>query len=217
MKKIIVKTIKLSLILSCLTASTSFARTVLYIGDSHSADSYGQKLSNKLLANKDIDLAFYGSCGSIARWYFLGTKTPCGFYSVEDKVKTSSKTAATPIITTLIDKQRPDLVVVELGTNYADYDDSYVIRDMKKLVALIIEKKALCLWVTPPDMRKYRNDLPRFKRLITAAVEGQCKIIESDKVTHYPASGGDGIHYGSLSPESTEAWANLIYQNIIEY
>ena len=64
-------------------------------------------------------------------------------------------------------------------------------------------------------MRKFRSDIPRFKKLITEATQGLCKIIESDKVTHYPDTGGDGIHYGPLSPESTEAWSNLVYNEIV--
>ncbi|MFL5785474.1 MAG: hypothetical protein ACJ76H_12725 [Bacteriovoracaceae bacterium] len=181
---------------------TLLTATILFIGDSHSVGPFGQKL-DELLRNDGARVATYASCGSIARWWFTGQKTTCGYFekTLEGKV-TQATTAVTPIFTQLLNDVHPDHVIIEFGTNYVkEESDEVAIKDMTKLKEEIIRSGADCFWVLPPDMRKFRDDIPRLDRLVKTAIGETCRYFESASVTHYPATGGDGIHY--WSPEGT--------------
>lgn len=176
------------------------ATTILLIGDSHTVGPFGKKL-DQLLRAEGANVATYGSCGSIAGWWYSGQKTSCGYYKRGlDGVEFSTTNHFTPLFKNILSDVKPDAVIVELGTNYVmNPNDEFAIRDMKKMATDIRESGAECFWIMPPDMRKFRRDLPRLNRLVTEAVTDSCRLFESAQFTQYPAVGGDGIHYWSAS------------------
>lgn len=180
-----------------LFSSQAFAANVLFIGDSHSVGPFGWELDKHLRSYNDSIVATYASCGSIAKWWYTGQPTTCGYYQKDmSGVVNSGTKLATPIFNHLMDTQKPDLVVVELGANYANLpSDTYAINDMKQIVNKIKDSKAKCFWITKPDSRNGRENIPRILRITTEAAKDYCTIFDSTKVTKYPATGGDGVHY----------------------
>jgi len=176
--------------------SLIFASTVLVIGDSHMVGPFGWNL-DEALRNQGHQVATYGSCGSVAGWWYSGKKTTCGFYSKDLSGKvTQVNSQETPLIENLMKIIKPDSVIVELASNYVNFgNEESAIKDMKRLVKSIKDSGASCFWMTAPDMRLYRNSISRLDRLVYEAVGDDCRVFNSSEVTSYPASGGDGVHY----------------------
>ncbi len=188
---------------------TLLAATILIIGDSHTVGPFGQKL-DQLLRNEGAQVATYASCGSIARWWYSAQKTTCGYYKRGlDGVEFSTTSHITPLFKNLLSEIKPDAVIVELGTNYVmNPSDAFAIEDMQTMAADIKAAGADCFWILPPDMRKFRSDLPRLGRLVTEAAGESCRLFDSAQFTQYPANGGDGIHYWSAEGTPlARAWA----------
>lgn len=189
-----------------------FSGTVLLLGDSHSVGPFGQTLDEEL-RGRGLRTATYASCGSIAQNWETGKETTCGFFSktLEGRI-TQLPRSKTPLLKNLLTEVKPDYVIVELVTNYALLpNDNFAIRDMRKLSTLIKESGARCFWIGAPDMRRFRSELPRFQRLIEEAVGGDCEIFDSNAVTEYPATGGDGIHYWSaVGTPIAKSWAREV-------
>lgn len=186
--------------------------TVLLLGDSHSVGPFGQTLDQEL-RGRGLRTATYASCGSIAQHWETGKETTCGYFSKSlDGRVTQLPRSKTPLLRNLLSEVKPDYVIVELVTNYALLpSDSFAVKDMKKLSGLIKESGAKCFWVGAPDMRRFRKELPRFQRLVEEAVGGECEVFDSEAVTEYPATGGDGIHYWSATGTPiAKSWAREV-------
>lgn len=185
------------------------ASTILIIGDSHTVGPFGQKL-DQLLRDEGAKVATYASCGSIAKWWYSGQKTTCGYFENDlSGTKTEAATHTTPLFPELLQKINPDHIIIALGTNYVrNLNDDSVIADLSLMMNDIRSSGADCFWILPPDMRQFRGELPRLNRLVKAVSGDECRYLESASITRYPESGGDGIHY--WSPEGTplaRAWA----------
>lgn len=189
------------------------ASTVLVIGDSHSVGPFGWFLDENL-RKAGYQVATYGSCGSIAKWWSTSQKTTCGYYA-HDLAGTVTQVSshATPLLSELLSSVRPEAVIVELGTNYvATPSDEFVVDDLKAMVKMIKDSGASCLWVSPPDMRKFRLSIPRLDKLIREAVAADCKIFDSQTVTTYPETGGDGVHYWFAAAKPiAQKWADAVF------
>lgn len=196
-----------------LSAAPAAAGTVLFIGDSHSVGPFGWKL-DELLRGAGHNTATYASCGSIAQWWVTAKPTPCGYFFRDLAGETlKGQKGPTPVFTELLAKVKPQAVIVELGANYAgNPSDEFAIKDMSEMAGRIKAAGAACFWVTKPDSRKNHDDIPRILELTYKAVEDKCEVFDSTKVTKYPETGGDGIHY--WSPQGTpiaNAWAQHVY------
>lgn len=201
----------LAALLFCLAVPAS-AGTVLFVGDSHSVGPFGWKL-DQLLRDAGHGTATYSSCGSISQWWVTGKATPCGYFfrGLDGKAEKGQK-GPTPIFAELLEKVKPRAVIVELGANYAKLpSDEFAVKDMGEMAARIRAAGAACFWVTKPDSRD-RADIPRILELTYKAVSDKCKVFDSTKVTKYPETGGDGVHY--WSPAGTpiaNAWAEKVF------
>jgi hypothetical protein len=199
---------KYFLILVC-SISQLHAATVLFIGDSHSVGPFGWAFDQHL-RDAQHSVATYASCGSIPKWWTTGQKTPCGYFSRDLKgVKTQLQTAPTPLLNNLLKEVKPDVVVMEFGGNYlVTPSDDFVIKDIRQIVATVKTSGAACFWITNPDTRRFRDQIPRVLGLIKKAVGQDCPIFDSSLVTRYPESGGDGIHYWSAQGTPiAKSWA----------
>ena len=66
------------------------------MGDSHSVGHFGLKL-DKLLRTEFNQVSTVASCGSVAKWFFTGKKTRCGyFFRDENERRQSGQSKATP-------------------------------------------------------------------------------------------------------------------------
>lgn len=173
-----------------------YTATVLIIGDSHSVGPFGWHL-DELLRNDGHQVATYASCGSTAQWWFSGKKTGCGYYQRDlNGEVTRANIYSTPLVKDLLKTIKPNVVIIELGSNYVkNFNDDGVIKEMRDLARTIKDSGSTCYWLTPPDMRLYRTEAPRLNSLIERSVSDFCSIFYSDEVTSYPVEGGDGVHY----------------------
>lgn len=191
-------------------ASPAAAANILFIGDSHSVGPFGWKMDEQLRTVPGAKVGSYASCGSIFQWWENGKNTPCGYYfrDTSGKLEKGGK-GPTPIFDSLMNEVKPDLVVVELGANYANIaSDDFAVTDMKKLVKKIADSGAACFWITKPDSRKGKDQIPRILELTHKAVTPYCAYFDSTRVTQYPAEGGDGVHYWfKAGLPIADAWA----------
>ena len=206
------KTIIAALFILCRV--TASAGTVLFVGDSHSVGPFGWKLDD-LLRAAGQGTATYASCGSIAQWWATGKPTPCGYFFRDLAGKTGKgQKGPTPIFTELLGKVKPDTVIVEMGANYANLpSDDFAVKDMRAMAEEIRASGAACFWVTKPDSRKGHDGIPRILELTYKAVSGSCKVFDSTKVTKYPGTGGDGVHYWFTEGlPIANAWASSVFE-----
>jgi hypothetical protein len=202
-----------ALFCAALLVSPAAAGTVLFIGDSHSVGPFGWKV-DELLRSAGHRTATYASCGSIAQWWVTGKATPCGYFFRDQEGRTEKgQKGPTPIFADLLAALRPDAVIVELGANYAgNPSDEFAIKDMGELARGIKDSGAACYWVTKPDSRKNHDDIARILELTYKAVGDKCEVFDSTRVTKYPETGGDGIHYWFKEGlPIAEAWARQVY------
>lgn len=193
--------------------------SILMVGDSLSAGKFGEVIQAHL--ERKYAVAAYASCGSSPEHWLREEPvfyTKCGYREwTRDKQVFRDRTPGgmrTPKIETLVEKHKPTIVVVQLGTNWMDRslsDDqinSFLDRFIKAARRGGIVQKLI--WITPPDSARLRKVQGRVQRLIRAgAKRDRFAIVDSLGVTHYQLgkTGGDGIHYNN---ESSKAWAEKI-------
>ncbi len=157
---------------------------------------FGWNLDESLRADGN-EVYTVASCGSIPKWWSTGQPTPCGFFQRDlSGKKIQLKKAKTPLISTLINEVKPEVVILEFGGNYLLLpSDQFIIDDIQKILTTVRNSGAQCFWITNPDTRSNHKAIPRVARLMKEAIGDTCPMFESYLVTHYPKTGGDGTHY----------------------
>ena len=196
--------------------------SILMVGDSLSLGKFGEIVQGHLAQKYPV--AAYASCGSSPEHWVTGEQefvTKCGYrqHTFESDVYRDyvngrpPRPTLTPKLTKLINKHKPTILIVQLGTNWMDrsltdqqmnaYLDGFVKEARRGSVEQII-------WIAPPDSSRLRKTQGRVHGLIRqAAKRDGFQVVDSREVTHYVLgkTGGDGIHYNS---EASEAWARKI-------
>ena len=197
---------------------------VLMIGDSLSVGGFGEAVREHLeheFGRQNV--AFFASCGSSPESWLQDDKvfyTRCGYrektpttdiYSDYHKGK-KPPPSATPKIETLIDRYKPTIVIVQLGTNWMDQtlSDDYIRHVLARFVSAVHgDSTRRLIWIGPPDSSRFSKVQSRIYRLIQQSLPRGDPLIDSRRFTRYVMgkTGGDGIHYNS---ESGEAWAKPV-------
>ncbi|MDX8378864.1 MAG: hypothetical protein R8K48_02300 [Gallionella sp.] len=173
---------------------------ILYIGDSHSVGSFGMQENALLRSVKGYRVATYAICGSAPLSWFLGAKTTCGYY-ISDTAGQEQRgwDASTPLIVNLLKEYQPRFTVVQLGANMYGYPLAQVKETAHQMAMAIVNSGSKCIWIGPPQARiQPAPALALLFRALRAAVGSTCLLFDSRKVTSYPDTGGDGIHFDSL-------------------
>jgi hypothetical protein len=209
------------ILLGILVALPAQAVTVLHVGDSHSVGPFGrilnQRLRDRLSQIPGSTVGLYGSCGSIARWWFTGTETPCGYLFVgKDGVADKGLKAATPLVSDLLAQYKPDITLVELSGNYVvGYEQATAVADMKRMVRTVLDSGSRCLWIAQPDTQKYRSEHARILAWVQEAIGADCPIVDGAQFTHYPDGMADGVHYGSAWGEAAVTpWVDEVMRQL---
>lgn len=154
-----------------LAMSARAADTILVVGDSHTAGSFGQKLDDSLRAVPGGRVATYGVCSASPQSYFSETSHPCGHLFRDFGKKAPAKwlggrvyketrpdgkggtreveMVKTPELQQLLADHNPTLTVVALGSNVPISGSS-----IRKTLDAIHKNNSACVWIGPPDMRR---------------------------------------------------------------
>jgi hypothetical protein len=201
---------------------------VLMIGDSLSVSGFGDLVREHLGQEFGYqNVAFFASCGSSPESWLRDEPvfhTRCGY---REKTPTSDvyrdyhngkrpPAVATPKIETLIERYKPTIVIVQLGTNWMDQSlsDDRIRAVLQRFVNAVHRGGTRrMVWIGPPDSSRFSKVQNRIYRLIQQSVSPGDPVIDSRRFTRYLVgkTGGDGIHYNR---ESGEAWAKRVIASI---
>jgi hypothetical protein len=192
---------------------------LLFVGDSHSYQSFGRNLDALLRTAPHAQVASFASWGSSPLDWFDGWVTGHGLFAhVPDGTLVDTQTGTTPLFVDLLKRFHPTLTIVALGSNLytapADDVTANVQRMTDAIKADVIS--SACLWVGPPDMRARSGpEMIELYAELKAALGSDCRLLDSRAWTHYPDTGGDGIHYdylGDAGLRQTEVWATKVFE-----
>lgn len=198
---------KYVLVLTFILPFNVFAKDFLFIGDSHSLGAFGSTITSWMRSMK-YTFDFYASGGSAPlQWRNNRFVTTCGIKesSLYPAVKRKCKKIKTPSLLKLLSKSEYQTVIIALGTNYSD-KEKMVKSHIKFTTKLIndIPQNIKCLWIGPPDMKRFRGErLNKNYSIIFEAIKlakRKCRLIDSRKLSYYPekqspSAKPDGIHY----------------------
>lgn len=202
--------------------------SILFIGDSQSVGPFGQQLHHDLSQHHQIET--YAVCGAIGEWWFTGKRQTCGSWSkIQDQGEKMPR--YTPSLPSLISRIKPDYVIMQFGGNYRYFENpDDLIPDVRKLIAAAKANGAKCMFVTGPDTKVGRDQLPGIVDRIKFAVGGDCGFFNSLEVTEYPDRAtlevtperkfkADGKHYNFL-PEGeplARKWAQFVFESFLRF
>lgn len=214
----------------------ALAAEVLVVGDSHNVGFFGDALYQGLQDQLGLSVRSVGLAGASGTTYAADKEAlrtlKAGFANRQrgQRVVTPAGTPVTvPKLSDLIAEEKPRLVVVELGDNFAGYKskvpDSFVAKQVE-MVLKEIEKKSpapRCFWITPvwTDQegtglyKKTNTRLSEVNKLIKKAAGTRCTVIDSTQdlglvKTDLPVL-SDGIHFGK---QSGTKWGKAAAQRI---
>lgn len=152
--------------------------TVLIIGDSHmTSPGYLITSLHDDLAAKGAIVHSVGVCGANAGDWLKATKGTCGGAERTGKGEIDIKgpSAATTPIKSLIEKDKPDLVVIVMGDTMAgygkqDFPKTWVWQQVTGLTKEIASTKTTCVWVGPAwgsEGGKFNKTFPRVQQAST--------------------------------------------------
>jgi hypothetical protein len=201
---------------------------VLMIGDSLSVSGFGDAVREHLehrFGRQNV--AFFASCGSSPENWLRNEPvfhTRCGYRektAISDIYRDYHNgrrppPVATPKIETLIERFKPTIVIVQLGTNWMDQtlSDDHIRAVLAQFVTAVHRGSTRkMIWIGPPDSSRFSKVQNRIYRLIQQSVRRGDPMIDSRRFTRYVLgkTGGDGIHYNR---ESGQAWARPVIASI---
>jgi hypothetical protein len=198
---------------------------ILAIGDSQMMNMMNN-LHNQLESNGAV-VHTYAMCGATAAdWIYRSTITSCGRGERHDKspaIIEANKAVPTYSISELIEKNHPNLIVVELGDTMAGYGSAqierqWVLDQVHALTGKIAGANIACDWVGPvwgqqePPYQKSDARVAEISQLLSQQVS-PCKYIDSTAFARpgeWPTK--DGTH---LQPDGYRKWSADIADAIV--
>jgi lysophospholipase L1-like esterase len=200
--------------------------TVLVIGASHLAKpTYLIKTLHDELTERGAQVHSVGVCGVLPSEWLKKTTSRCGGaerLEAQPIVLSMATAAQTVPLDTLLETQKPDIVVIVMGDNLANYKALNFSRaDVKKellsLTTLLASKAIRCVWVGPAwgeDNKLSGKSLKRTQE-ISAFLETQVKpcdyvnSLEMSKPAEWQTT--DGQHFFA---EGYQKWGSAIANEI---
>jgi lysophospholipase L1-like esterase len=226
-----------ALLLAVLWAAPAAAvETILVVGDSHTAGSFGQRLDGALRADAGSRVATYGVCSASPQSYLSETEHSCGYLFRDfggtapakwlgGRVRKSDQYGGkggrrqvtivkTPELAQLLSDHVPTVAVIALGSNGLTADS------VRRTLEAVHKSGAACVWIGPPDMRKPSSAsvdaiyaILRGHKVVETATLAEaradsCRLIDSRAFPYlrYPAEGGDGTHYNGQIAPLAVRW-----------
>ena len=216
----------------------SSTKKVLYIGDSLSVGAFGDAMQAALIEGGGgrERIAIYASCGSSVQNWLASEPahfTPCGyrettatsriFEDFHNGIK--PKSIETPKIERLLRKHRPDIVIIQLGTNHFDTlekggmaalpKQEEIFEEFARNIVKTTGNLKQVIWILPPDSSRFGASIQSAisKTIRRVAERHNFSIIDSRRMTRYinGKTGGDGVHY---SKDPAVQWAKAVIGEI---
>lgn len=193
---------------------------VLEIGDSHTVGTFGDELDSKLRGT-GAQVATYASAGASPNWFVNGTPTKYG-YSERHTDGSKSTTPygqshATPKLEQLIAKEKPSVIVVNLGANFRGASSSGIKHEVSSIGEIAKKHGIPVVWVGPPKSAKDNGNpssLQNFDQQMKSAVAPYGTYVSSAPfIPKYV--GSDGIHFGGAEGNKiARNWADGVFNAI---
>ncbi len=207
-----------------------FFRRVLMLGDSLSVGPFGEEMQHFLIERfGESRVYMLASCGASPE-HWLGSEPEfvarCGYrvktprqymLGVYDKGR-RPEPFPTPKLEQILSKTHPDLVLVQLGTNWFDLLEQSSTPEVIERLEGIVERfvstllsaktRPQLVWITPPDSARFRRVQGMVTELLSRVGRRRrfACINSSALVRYVPGqSGADGVHYASAAAEK---WAS---------
>ena len=207
------------------------------IGDSLTVGKFGEVMRDYLVALYGRrNVAVIASCGS-APEHWLRDEPPfvtkCGFRQqtpwddrvIDFKNGRPPPRVLTPKVEELVAKFQPNIVIVQLGTNWMDtvaspnrskpVDYDSVLDRFVKALRRGPTTVSRIIWITPPDSSHFNRRTQRTveRMLRDASDRDHFETVISSRITHYipGKTGGDGIHYNA---EAGTEWAHAVTRQL---
>jgi hypothetical protein len=201
-----------------LSASTN--PSILYVGDSHSYGKLGTVIY-KNLSTISQNVVMESSCGSTPSTWLGKTgyeKTVCGFWKKDGKEDIRSQNHKTPKFSDELAIYRPEVTIIQLGTNIAAGDrPKNFTASIEVMMKAIVAEQSLCIWIGPPDAISKVVTKEKLKEtnslLSELAQKNNCHYIDSLLLTTFPTTSKEGIHY---PPSASAAWGEKVSTQILK-
>jgi hypothetical protein len=198
---------------------------ILVIGDSQMMNMM-TNLHNGL-ENAGAVVHTYAMCGATAAdWLYTSAVTSCGRSERHDKsaaIVENQRSMPTYVLSNLIERHHPNLIVVELGDTMAGYglaqiERTWVLDQVHALTGKIAASNIACDWVGPtwgqnePPYQKADVRVREMSQLLAQSV-APCRYIDSTvfaRPGEWPTK--DGTH---LQPDGYRRWATDITDAIV--
>ena len=213
---------------------------VLMVGDSLTVGPFGDHIEAWLIRNLGADrVVVYGACGSSPEHWLASQKdfvSHCGYretttqrHILDDYQHVRRpRPVSTPKIEILLEKYRPQVAIIQLGTNH--YDS--LLHDGKSALPKLAEtyenfaralhhpggSLRMVIWIAPPDASKFPNWVKdEIDNLIlrTDYKHGFVTFL-SRRHTHYTVgkTGSDGVHYNDAA---ATLWSDQVIRMLDYY
>jgi hypothetical protein len=236
---------------TAVTAESVQGLSVLILGDSLSLCGFGERLDSRFRKSPQFRSIFtYMTCGTVPlSWLKVGgytnAKTCCGYFSIESdedggapkklddsigsKRGVKPKSHAVPKIEDLLEQTKPDILIVQTGTNfYGFFPDgesisedrhdkmlkSHIVPFMREVLATHSSLRKI-YWVASPTSGRVSEGIQDF------VFERCCKftapvatVIDSRTLIHYPftAMQSDNEHFGGAD---MNRWADRVFERVM--
>ena len=216
--------------------SGALAAEVLIVGDSHNVGSFGEALYQELKNEMDMEVRSVGLAGASGTTYSSNVEKQrtlrAGYANrskKEQKVIPHGAAVTVPTLSDLIKEEQPQIVVIELGDNFAGYSsavtDVYVKNQVQSVLKQFDMKSPApkCFWITPiwtdkegiGPYKKTNERLYQVNKLIKEAAGSRCTVLDSTKDLGLKKEEinvlNDGIHFG---PVSGKRWGKAAARTI---
>lgn len=206
---------------------------VLYLGDSHSLGGFGTHL-DRILRENGLDVSTYAA-GAGSPYYWLEKAFPISasvgtWEKTPQKERREELTVAVPKLESLLRSCRPQVVVVQAGTQlYAplrlgtEESHEQVRGVIEEFCRAISKSRAWIYWITPPQAHSKRVTPPlrsELEEIIRDAVTRyQGRVFDSAAVTEwsvpYPDL-SDGLHYGAVEARQWAEAAGADFRRFLD-
>jgi hypothetical protein len=208
----------------------------MIIGDSLSFGPFGERLEAILknaVGNRGV--CVFASCGSSPENWIDGEPvyfTKCGYRQITPNPRESifkdfdhgkrPPPTATPKLGRIFSNYRPDVIIIQQGTNWMDGFNPRNLQDyllMGRFIRGMISEvrtrspNSRIIWILPPSASKYpqtvQNQIAAYIR--KCALVYNFQTIDSRRLTgNYikGVTGRDGVHYSS---EPARSWADKVF------